>query len=33
MELSVLLAIGGGAVAVLFAVLLTFNVLRQPAPT
>jgi K(+)-stimulated pyrophosphate-energized sodium pump len=29
MDLSVLLAIGGGAVAVLFAVLLTFIVLRQ----
>ncbi len=30
MDSSVLLAIGGGAVAVLFAVLLTVVVLRQP---
>src|SRR6516225_4474085 len=30
MDSSVLLAIGGGAVAVLFAVLLIFFVLRQP---
>src|SRR5438309_2099909 len=30
MDSSVLLAIGGGAIAVLFAVVLTFVVLRQP---
>src|SRR5262249_7451846 len=33
MDSSVLLAIGGGAVAVLFAVVLTYLVLREPPGT